>query len=119
MSVPKRSLLTGVAVAALLGPVGSAVLAAPVAGAANTPINGSLTVTHTVTKGSTPLNLSNVQFNQIATYTGTPSEGQITGTVTSGSFYTDGSYLTVYPPTGLAGCVNKWTPGPGSSFEPG
>ncbi len=82
-------------------------------------MTGSLTVTYKVTPGSTPLNPSVVEFNQIQTYAGTPAQGSIVGVVTSGSFTTDGSYLNVDPPTGPTGCANKWKAGTGSTFELG
>ena len=44
---------------------------------------------------------------------------KIVGAVTGGSFASDGSCLTVYPPTGPTGCVNKWKAGSGSTFELG
>jgi hypothetical protein len=80
---------------------------------------GTLTVTYVVKMGHPSLKPSTLSFNQVQSFSDDiPFQGEVTGAVTAGSFFNDGSFLDLEA-TQSSPCGAKWTAGAGSSFEEG
>jgi hypothetical protein len=80
---------------------------------------GTLTVTYVVKPGHPSLRASTLSFNQVQSFSsGTSFQGEVTGAVTAGSFFNNGSFLDLQA-TQSSPCGAKWSAGAGSTFEEG
>jgi hypothetical protein len=80
--------------------------------------SGTLTVTYDVKSGHPSLKPSTLSFNNVRSFGDADFEGEVTGAVTAGSFFDDGSFLDLQS-TQSSPCGAKWTTGGSGSFEEG
>ncbi len=79
---------------------------------------GSLTVTYDVKSGDPRLTPSTLEFNQVQSFGTSDFEGEVTGVVEAGSFFSNGSFLDLQS-TQASPCGAKWTTGTTGSFQEG